>query len=310
MATRRFVHIPLALLLAASLISAASAQQSDARDAQRGAPAPGRKPAPTTPAQPVPPTVAPSTAAPPAAGQPREATIQPRDTLNIVVLDQPAFSSKYLVGLDGKFDYPYVGRVKAAGLTVREVGEALKRLLVPNYLVNPQIAIELEQIANKRVTVTGEVRAPSEYPFAGELSLLTALTKAGSITDAAADQALVFHPGSDTGIPVNLQELMNGQLSHNIMLQDGDTILVPKAEPVYVTGEVRNPSAYSLRHGMTVQQVLALAGGLTEKGTTNGIKIQRKPAPGKKFGVTVKVKDFKIETVNPGDTIVVPRRAF
>src|SRR5207249_3736847 len=111
--------------------------------------------------------------------------------------------------------------------------------------------------------------------------VLTALTKAGSITDRAADEALVFHAGSTTGVPVNLQELMNGQLSGNFMLQDGDTVLVPKAEPVYVTGEVQNPNAYPMRHGMTVQQVIALAGGVTDKGKTSGIKIQRKSAAGK-----------------------------
>jgi polysaccharide export outer membrane protein len=233
------------------------------------------------------------------------------DVLNIIVFNEPDASRlNATVDSDGTIDMPYIGRVKAAGLTVREVGEELRRRLVPNYLVNPQISIDLEQIANKRVTVTGEVRAPSEYPFAGELSLLTALTKAGSITENAADEALVYHAGSSTGIPVNLQELMSGQLSNNMTLQDGDTVLVLKAEPVYVTGEVRTPSSYFLRHGMTVQQVIALAGGITDRGTTNGIKIQRRPAPGQKTGDVIKVKDFKAEIVKPGDPIVVPRRAF
>jgi len=234
----------------------------------------------------------------------------PRDTLNIVVLDQPAFTAKYLVGLDGSFDYPYLGRVQAAGLTVRQVVEELKKRLVPNYLVNPQISIDLEQIANKRVTVTGEVRAPSEYPFAGELTLLTALTKAGSVTDNASDQALIYRAGSTTGIPVNLQELMSGNLTNNVALQDGDTVLVVKAEPVYVTGEVRSSGQFAVRPGMTVQQAIALAGGITDKGKYSDIKIQRKAPTAKNANdkKEIKVKDYKTEIVKPGDTIIVPRR--
>src|SRR5262249_8308474 len=162
------------------------------------------------------------------------------------------------------------------------------------YLVNPQLSIELEQVANKKVTVTGEVRAPSVYPFAGDLNVLTALTKAGSVTDDAAEEALVFRSGASTGIPVNLHDLMSGQLANNVTLQDGATLLVPKAQPVYVSGEVRSPGAYPLRHGMTVQQVIALAGGVTDKGKTTGIKIQRRGPDGKQLP-DIKVKDFQTE---------------
>src|SRR5689334_9905377 len=37
---------------------------------------------------------------------PHEATIMPRDTLTIQTLDQPAFSGKFIVDLDGTFDFP------------------------------------------------------------------------------------------------------------------------------------------------------------------------------------------------------------
>jgi polysaccharide export outer membrane protein len=244
---------------------------------------------------------------PEAVATPHEATIMPRDTLTIQTLDQPAFSGKFIVDLDGTFDFPYIGRVKAGGLTVRDVITELKARLVPNYLVNPQLSIELEQVANKKVTVTGEVRAPSVYPFAGDLTVLTALTKAGSVTDDAAEEALVFRAGAGAGIPVNLHDLMSGQLGNNVVLQDGDTVLVPKAQPVYVSGEVRSPGAYPLRHGMTVQQVIALAGGVTEKGKTTGIKIQRRGPDGKQLP-DIKVKDYQTEIAQPGDTIVVSRR--
>jgi polysaccharide export outer membrane protein len=298
MASRALLTIRLTVLLTAGFTAVALAQQPSAPGGAEGASAARREPGngPT-------PLVTPDI---PATG-PREAAIMPRDTLTIQTLDQPGFSGKFIVDLDGTFEFPYIGRVKAAGLTVREVIIALKQRLVPNYLVNPQIAIELEQVANKKITVTGEVRAPAVYPFAGDLTVLTALTKAGSVTDGAAEEALVFRAGTDAGIPVNLHDLLSGTLTNNMLLQDGDTVLVPKAQPAYVSGEVRSPGAYAVRHGMTVQQVIALAGGVTEKGKTDGIKIQRMGADGKKLP-DIKVKDYKTEIARPGDTIVVSRR--
>jgi polysaccharide export outer membrane protein len=141
------------------------------------------------------------------------------------------------------------------------------------------------------------------------LSVLTALTNAGSVTDDAAELALIFHAGTTIGIPVNLHDLLRGDLRNNMSLEDGDTVLVPKAEKVYVSGEVHSPGAYPVRPGMTIQQVITLAGGVTDKGKTSGIKIQRTAATGKKLN-DVKVKDWKTEIAKPGDTIVVPKRVM
>jgi polysaccharide export outer membrane protein len=298
MASRRSTHTSLTLLVVACLTAAVYAQRTATPGTAQGPGTTGRTSGAGAVTEPG------KTADTPVL--PKEATIMVRDTLTIQTLDQPGFSGRFLIDLDGTFDFPYIGRVNAAGKTVRDVIAELKRRLVPGYLVNPQIAIELEQTINKKVTVTGEVHAPSVYPFAGELSVLTALTKAGSVTDEAAENALVFRGGTGTGVPVSIHDLMNGQLANNLMLQDGDTVLVPKAQPVYVSGEVRTPGQYAVRHGMTVQQVIALAGGVTDKGKTSGIKIQRTGPNGKKADITV--KDWKTEVAKPGDTIVVARR--
>ena len=49
-------------------------------------------------------------------------------------------------------------------------------------------------------------------------------------------------------------------LSQNIALRPGDTIFVPRAETVFVLGQVKTAGEYVLRRGMTVRQLLALAG--------------------------------------------------
>ena len=67
----------------------------------------------------------------------------------------------------------------------------------------------------------------------------------------------------------------SGQLAQNIELRDGDTIFVPCAEAVYVFGQVKTPGAYGIQVDTTVLQALSLAGGVTEQGAMNRIRVMR-----------------------------------
>jgi polysaccharide export outer membrane protein len=107
-------------------------------------------------------------------------------------------------------------------------------------------------------------------------------------------------------IRVDIKELQSGALQNNLGLRDGDTIFVPRAETIYVFGQVRSPGAYALQsRDTTVLQALALAGGVTDRGSTSRIKILR-IVDGKKAELKAKLSDI----VMPGDTIVVPERYF
>jgi polysaccharide export outer membrane protein len=105
---------------------------------------------------------------------------------------------------------------------------------------------------------------------------------------------------------VDLRELQNGGFSQNAMLRDGDTVFIPRAESIYVYGQVKNPGAYQLQQkDSTVLQALSLAGGLTERGRSSGLRILR-TVNGKEQSISVKLND----TVRPGDVIMVPERFF
>jgi polysaccharide biosynthesis/export protein len=94
-------------------------------------------------------------------------------------------------------------------------------------------------------------------------------------------------------------------LSNNLLVHGGDTIFVPRAESLFVFGQVRSPGQYVVRSGTTVMQVLSLAGGITDRGALNRVRIVR-VVNGEKKEIKVTLSD----TVQPGDTIVVPERFF
>ena len=88
-------------------------------------------------------------------------------------------------------------------------------------------------------------------------------------------------------------------------LRDGDIITVSKAQTFYISGQVRNPGSYVLTPGITVQQALAVAGGLNERGTNRGIKAKRL-VNGKRTEAKLKLED----KIKPDDTIIVGNRLF
>jgi len=257
-----------------------------------------------------------------------EYVVGPSDVLSIVVVDQPALTGKFIVRADGTFTLPLIERVKATGLTLQAIEDDIRDRLDKGYVKNPQVSVSVDQFRSQQVFVIGEVRQPGNLTFTGSLSVIEALARTGSTTERAGVEVLVVRPTG--GVPpraltaadaaaidpahdpddseiirVNIQNLQSGQLSQNVALRSGDTVFVPRAETVFVSGMVRNAGEYVIRKGMTVRQVLALAGGVTDRGSEGRIQIIRR-VDASETTVNVTLQDL----VRSGDTVLVRERFF
>jgi len=255
----------------------------------------------------------------PAAAQPSEYVIGPQDGLMVTVLNQAELSGTYNVEADGTLFFPLVGSVTAGGLTIREFEAELIRLLADGFFDEPQVSVVVEAYRSQRVFVVGEVRSPGTYPLTAGMTLIEAVASAGSITAAASNEALLVLaqdetsegptlPGQQQGatvISVDVERLQSGEGARNLVLHDGDTIYVPRADTVYIFGEVSAPGEYPIRKTTTVLQGLALAGGVTDFGATNRIRVIR-VVDDEQQDIRVKLNDI----MQPGDTLVVPKRFF
>jgi polysaccharide export outer membrane protein len=243
--------------------------------------------------------------------------IGPQDVLQIAVFDQQDLGGKYSVELDGGFTFPLIGRVSAAGLTTQALEAELKKKLADGYFRNPQVTVSIDTYRSRRVFVTGEVRSPGAYALTADTSLIEALTKAGSTLSSAGDEVVVYRgamdatdaakpdgPGERKSLRFNLRDLQSGAANvTNITLQDGDTVYVPPAAQVYVSGQVRSPGAYGIKTDTTVLQAVTLAGGATPGGALNRVKVIH-------TGDTKENKAEPNDPVQPGDTIIVPEKYF
>ena len=253
--------------------------------------------------------------------QQQEYRVGAKDILAITVWNQLSLSGKFPVDDEGAVTFPLIGPLQVAGLTLKSVETELKRRLADGFFNDPQVSVSVDEFRSQRVFIVGEVDQPGTFSLTGSLTLIEALSLAKSTSPNAAAEVIVLRPkNKQSGRPtlmtdpdkndaevirVDLAALQNGRLSNNITLQDGDTLFVPKAETVFVFGQVRSPGTYRISSDTTVVQVLALAGGVAERGASNRIRIIRVVAGEKK-----ELKANLNDVVRANDTIIVPDRFF
>ena len=242
-----------------------------------------------------------------------EYIVGPQDVLNVRVYGEDRLSGKIRIDNDGTFPFEYLGRVKAEGMTTEQIEIYLSKALGDGYLRHPQVSVEVIEHRSQSVFVTGEVRSPNKYMLPGNSTLMDVLTLAGSVTPNAGNWVQITHArqGSDVLGPsasleydtrVNLRDIQTGK-AQNIKMRDGDTIFVPKAERVWVVGEVRTPQGVVYEEGMTVFEAIAAAGGITQKGSNSRIEIVR-IENGRRKAIDAKQADI----LRPGDQVNVRTR--
>lgn len=248
-----------------------------------------------------------------------EYMVGPQDRLSIAVVDEPTLTRVITVGSDGSFDYPFIGAVRAAGMSLRAIQQDITARLKEKYLRNPQVSIEVDSYRSQVVYVWGQVKSPGAVQLMGNISLTEALAKAGSPTPDAGSYIEINRRPPAAGVPdasaaavppppperVEMTELQSGR-AQNILLSDGDTVFVPKAEMVFVTGYVKNGGPFLHEMGMTVSRAISMAGGVAEKGSRNRIRITRVID-----GKQVLIKDVKLgDVIRPGDSVEVLSRLW
>src|SRR3981081_1720488 len=121
--------------------------------------------------------------------------VGPQDVLTITSYDQADLSGKFALEADGTFTYPLIGRVKAGGMTLRQVEAQLKKQLADDGIFrNPQITVAVETYKSQKIFVVGEVRIPGAYPLSGNMNLVEAIARAGSMLPSASGEAIIVHP--------------------------------------------------------------------------------------------------------------------
>jgi polysaccharide export outer membrane protein len=152
------------------------------------------------------------------------------DVLAINVWKEPDISRSIPVRSDGKISLPLVGEVQAAGLTPMKLEKDIAGKL-KNYISEPEVTVIVQQVNSQKFNILGQVARPGSYGIANSTTVLDALALAGGFRDFAKKKSIyVLRQGGsgESRIPFNYKDVSQGKnMSQNIKLQPGDTIIVP-----------------------------------------------------------------------------------
>jgi polysaccharide export outer membrane protein len=156
--------------------------------------------------------------------------LQPGDLLQVVVWKETDLQSEVLIRPDGGISFALAGDMQAAGRTTDELRAELEsrvRRLVPGAVVT----VSVKAANGNRVFVIGKVNHPGDFALNRPIDVMQAISLAGGITPfASADRIRVLHRDGtkQNSIRFRYSEVAKGRnLSQNILLQSGDTVIVP-----------------------------------------------------------------------------------
>ena len=197
------------------------------------------------------------------------------DVLSVQVVGETDLSKVYTIQTGGYLEMPFVGRVVVSGLGVDEVAKVLEQRYRGDWLVAPQVTVDVSEYRAHKVLVAGEgVKKPAEYYLKGQTSALEMLTRAGWVSTGtdSRDIELTRADGSvqrwDLAVLASNPDL-------DVDLRNGDRLMVHEGNQVYVAGEVKEPGSVSYVDGLTALQALNQAGGASDVGRLRGAYVLR-----------------------------------
>jgi polysaccharide biosynthesis/export protein len=233
--------------------------------------------------------------------------LTPQDSVSIKVVNQPDMDTTTRVETDGTISFPYVGRIRAAGLSEDQVARAIERQLASRQIVtDPHVLVDITSYGTQ-ASVQGQVGVPGVYTLDRPTNLTQLLSRAGGMRDAALGGTVTVKRAGGGIQKFDSAEVQAGRgPGANLRIANNDEVFVDLAPYYYLYGYVGKTGEYPLLRPITVQQAISIGGGLATLGSEWRIKIKRKSGNGQTYEVPASLDD----QVEAGDTIVVSERIF
>ncbi len=224
--------------------------------------------------------------------------VGPGDEITGKVLGEPQYDFVVTVDEDGKIEVPFFDKPLIAKCrSERELRTDIGGLLA-KYLKNPQLSVRVtDRKSRPPATIYGEIRKPQEIILMRKATLVELLAFSGGVTDEAGGMIQIFRTrpplcsdenedsnwksaGNDpTDVPSRLYSLSSvrlGKEEANPIIYPGDVVVVQKASPVYITGEVVAPQGLYLKEGgLSLSEAIAKVSGVKREAKTREIKVYR-----------------------------------
>jgi polysaccharide biosynthesis/export protein len=237
------------------------------------------------------------------------------DVLEIQVWDNKDLNQVVFVRPDGKISLPLVGEIGAGGKTVQQLQDSLTEIYAKN-IKGASVTVLIKEIKSRPVFFVGGFAKPGVEQLTRDLRLLQAISIVGGLLPTAdGDNGFVLR--GDRRIPIDFTRLVQkGDVSQDIQLEPGDSVVAPLADVVYVQGEVKTPGLVKSVGDLTILRAISQVGGVTPLAATSRVEILRGEGE-KKERIKVDLDQMRKAPgenpdlrLKPNDIVFVPQRLF
>ena len=235
----------------------------------------------------------------------------PGDEVIIDVWGTNQATIRQQISPDGFINIEEIGLVYLGGMTIKEADDYVRRKLSRIYSVGSEdsqseVKLTLGAIRTITVNIVGEVVAPGTYSLSSLSTVYHALYRAGGFNNLSSirNVSLVRNGKKISNIDV-YDFIVKGEPAEDIILQDGDVVLVPTYEAIVsVSGNVKRPMKYELKEGESITELIDFSGGFQGDAYTENITVERRN--GRELQIyTVENEEFPSFKLLDGDHISV-----
>jgi protein involved in polysaccharide export with SLBB domain len=138
-----------------------------------------------------------------------------------------AVSGMRTIDSEGFLNLPFIGRIKAAGLTQHQLQETIeKKYIAQGVYTAPAITVAVP-LSERFVSVGGEVRLPQRITYTPDLTLLAAIQAAGGFNEYASHSRVRLLRGNEARIVDVRKVIKNPGL--DVPLEPGDVVEIPRS---------------------------------------------------------------------------------
>ena len=231
------------------------------------------------------------------------------DEIIINVWGDSESTVKETISPEGLIYISNLGPVYINGMTVSQAKEYIEKQLSKideSIGSTSQITLSVGQIRSIKVNITGEVSYPGVYTVPSLASLFHILHISGGTTDIGDLRHIEVFRNSKKVADMDIYDfILNGNISNNIILKDGDVVVVPTYKiKAKIAGAIKRSMFYLMKDSETVSTLIQYAGGFSDLAYQSRVKIFRKGGEYNEV-ILVEQADFNKMVLRNGDSVLI-----
>ena len=203
-------------------------------------------------------------------------TLDIGDVLQIQLVGQNDYIEDFPVNSDGSVSLPDIGKINIAGLSLNNASQLIKSKVNAAF-IGTEAFINLSQLRDVNILVTGNAQNPGIYTLTGNSNILHAISAAGGISKFGSLREINLIRSNNVIETLDVYDLLiEGKYNIKKRLRSGDVVFVQSRKNIItIDGAVNRPAKYEALDGQNLISIIDYANGITRNADRENISLER-----------------------------------